>query len=63
MATNPPVGNGRREGAVRHRSQVFNLHNNRRVRRDAETGRFMAMKGGPQAVQRRPEGEIEWPMQ
>lgn len=48
MATNPPPGDGRREGAVRHRSQVFNPHNDRWVKRDAGTGRFMNVKADPQ---------------
>jgi hypothetical protein len=44
MATNPPVGDGRRNGAVRKRSQVYNPSNDRWVKRDTETGRFMDQK-------------------
>jgi hypothetical protein len=44
MATNPPTGDGRRQGAVRSRSQVYNPKNQRWIKRDAETGRFMAQK-------------------
>jgi hypothetical protein len=44
MATNPPTGDGHRNGAVRSRSQVFNPHNQRWVKRDADTGRFMDQK-------------------
>lgn len=47
MATNPPIGDGHREGAVRHRSQTFNPHNDRWVKRDAETGRFIDVKADP----------------
>lgn len=44
MATNPPKGDGHRNGAVRQRSQVFNPHNERFVKRDTETGRFIDQK-------------------
>jgi hypothetical protein len=44
MATNPPAGDGHRNGAVRERSQVFNPHTHRFVKRDGETGRFMDQK-------------------
>lgn len=44
MATNPPIGDNRRQGAVRDRSQTFNPHNNRWVKRNAGTGRFMDQK-------------------
>jgi len=44
MATNPPTGDGHRNGAVRDRSQVFNPHNQRFVKRDGESGRFMDQK-------------------
>ena len=44
MATNPPTGDGHRNGPVRGRSQVFNPHNQRWVKRDADTGRFMDQK-------------------
>jgi hypothetical protein len=44
MATNPPTGDGHRNGAVRDRSQVFNPVTQQWVKRDAETGRFMDVK-------------------
>jgi hypothetical protein len=44
MATNPPTGDGHRNGAVRGRSQVFNPRNQRWVKRGADTGRFMDQK-------------------
>ena len=49
MATNPPVGDGHRNGAVRQRSQVQNPKTGLWVKRDTETGRFMdnKMDGGP----------------
>lgn len=44
MATNPPTGDGRRNGAVRARSQVHNDHIDRWIKRDTGTGRFMDQK-------------------
>jgi hypothetical protein len=44
VATNPPTGDGRRQGAVRDRSQAYNPQNGRWVKRDADTGRFMDQK-------------------
>ena len=44
MATNPPKGDGHRNGAVKGRSQVFNPQNERYVKRDTSTGRFMDQK-------------------
>lgn len=44
MATNPPTGDGHRQGAVRDRSQTFNPHNDRWVKRDADTGQFIDQK-------------------
>ena len=44
MATNPPKGDGHRNGAVRDRSQVFNPVTEQWVKRDTETGRFMDVK-------------------
>lgn len=44
MATNAPVNDGHRNGAVRNRSQVLNPKNNLWVKRDAHTGRFMDVK-------------------
>ncbi len=47
MATNPPKGDNHRNGAVRDRSQVYNPHNDRWVKRDLDTGRFMDQKSDP----------------
>lgn len=44
MATNSPTGDGRRVGAVRNRSQVFNPVNERWTKRDTETGQFIDQK-------------------
>lgn len=44
MATNPPSGDGHRNGAVRSRSQTYNTQNNRWTKRDTGTGRFMDQK-------------------
>lgn len=44
MATNPPKGDGHRNGAVRNRSQVFNPKTDRFVKRDGESGQFMDQK-------------------
>ena len=44
MATNPPSGDGHRNGAVKRRSQTFNPQNKRWVKRDTETGKFMDVK-------------------
>lgn len=44
MATNPPVGDGSRRGAVRDRSQTHNPKTDRWVKRDSDTGRFMDQK-------------------
>jgi hypothetical protein len=41
MATNPPTGDGHRNGAVRKRSQVHNPVTDTWTKRDAETGQFM----------------------
>ncbi len=42
--TNPPKGDGHRNGAVRRRSQTFNPKTGRWVKRDADTGRFIGVK-------------------
>lgn len=47
MATNPPIGDDRRRGAIRDRSQVRNPHNARWIKRDRETGRFIDQKADP----------------
>jgi hypothetical protein len=44
MATNPPTGDGHRNGAVRDRSQTYNPVTQQWVKRDTETGRFMDVK-------------------
>jgi len=44
MATNKPVGDNARKGAVKQRSQVLNPKTNLYVKRDAETGKFMDVK-------------------
>jgi hypothetical protein len=44
MATNPPTGDNHRNGAVRDRSQTHNPQNDRWVKRDAETGKFIDQK-------------------
>ncbi len=43
MATNPPSGDGHRNGAVRDRSQT-KTPSGHYVKRDAGTGRFMDVK-------------------
>lgn len=44
MATNPPSGDGHRNGMVRKRSQVLNPVTGLYVKRDTDTGRFMDVK-------------------
>ena len=44
MATNPPSGDGHRNGAVKGRSQTFNPKTEQWIKRDSETGRFMEVK-------------------
>ena len=44
MATNPPKGDGHRNGAVRDRSQAHNPKTDQWVKRDADSGRFMDVK-------------------
>jgi hypothetical protein len=46
MATNPPKGDGHRNGAVRDRSQVYNPQNNRWTKRNSDSGRFVDQKAG-----------------
>ncbi len=43
MATNPPKGDGHRNGAVRQRSQT-KTPSGHWVKRDADTGQFMDVK-------------------
>lgn len=44
MAKNPPTGDGHRIGAVKQRSQTYNPQNDRWVKRDTTTGRFLDQK-------------------
>lgn len=44
MAKNPPIGDNHRQGAVRERSQVHNPRNDRWVKRDSDSGRFIDQK-------------------
>ena len=44
MATNPPSGDGHRNGAVKNRSQVQNPKTGLWVKRDKDTGKFMDNK-------------------
>ena len=44
MATNPPKGDGHRNGAVKGRSQTHNPKTGQWVKRDTGTGRFMDVK-------------------
>ena len=41
MATNPPKGDGHRNGAVKQRSQTYNPKTETWIKRDTTTGRFM----------------------
>ena len=43
MATNPPNGDGHRNGAVRDRSQT-QTHSGHWIKRDTNTGQFMDVK-------------------
>ena len=44
MAKNLPYGDGHRQGQVTDRSQTHNPHNDRLVKRDTDTGRFIDQK-------------------
>lgn len=44
MATNPPSGDGHRNGAVRDRSQTYNPKIDRYIKRDTSNGQFMDQK-------------------
>lgn len=44
MARNKPVGDGSRVGAVKDRSQVKNPQNDRWVKRDSDSGKFIDVK-------------------
>ena len=47
MATNPPAGDGHRNGPVKKRSQTFNPKTQRWVKRNTDNGRFMDGKAEP----------------
>ena len=49
MATNPPAGDGHRNGAVRKRSQTYNPKTGLWVKRNKNNGQFMdnKMDGSP----------------
>ena len=44
MAVNKPLGDGARVGAVKNRSQTYNLKTKKIVKRDTETGKFINNK-------------------
>lgn len=44
MAKNAPIGDGRRKGMVKGKSQTFNPVTKKWVKRNAETGQFMDVK-------------------
>lgn len=44
MATNPPSGDGHRNGMVKGRSQVYNHVTGLYVKRNASNGQFMDVK-------------------
>lgn len=44
MATNKPYGDNHRQGAVKDRSQVHNPQNDRWIKRDSDTGKFLDQK-------------------
>lgn len=57
MATNPPSGDGHRQGAIRGRSQMLNPKIDRWVERDTSTGQFKNVKSN--AVSAPPIGRAE----
>lgn len=44
MATNSPKGDNKRNGSVKERSQTHNPQNDKWVKRNTETGRFIDQK-------------------
>lgn len=44
MAKNAPYGDNHRHGAIKNRTQVYNLHNNRWTKIDTNTGKFIDQK-------------------
>lgn len=47
MATNPPKGDGHRNGQITDRSQTYNPKTDAWVKRDTGTGRFIDQKADP----------------
>jgi hypothetical protein len=47
MAKSPLPGDGHRHGQVTDRSQAYNPHNDRWVKRNTDTGRFIDQKVDP----------------
>ena len=47
MATNPPSGDGHRNGQIKDRSQVHNPKNDTWTKRDTGTGKFIDQKADP----------------
>ena len=47
MATNPPAGDGHRNGAVRNRSQTYNPKTGQYVKRNTTNGQFMDTSDKP----------------
>jgi hypothetical protein len=47
MAVNKPIGDDRRIGAVRQRSQVLNPKNKHWTKRNRQTGEFMDQRAQP----------------
>jgi hypothetical protein len=62
MATSPPTADGHRNGAVRDRSQTYNPVTQQWVKRDTETGKFMATKkdGDPSKGVRSKKWQQHW---
>lgn len=58
MAINKPYGDGHRQGSVRDRSQVYNPHTERYVKRDRDTGLFMDMKSDKKPFKGRVERRL-----
>ncbi len=48
MAKNKPYDDGHRQGQVTGRSQTHNPHNDRWVKRDTDTGKFIDQKANPE---------------
>ncbi len=46
MAKNAPVGDGKRRGMIKKRSQLYNSKIKKWVKRDTNTGKFIDIKQG-----------------